>query len=112
MNNEQYNLELNYKNNKSPVLEYSDFHAKIMLKISVMQNIMIPLLTHFITKKKIDNKKIKTILLSAFDMLFQASDLVYNVELDSKIFETTSSNVTKNISNNLILWEMQTMAKC
>lgn len=109
MNNEQYNLELNYKNNKSPVLEYSDFHAKIMLKISVMQNIMIPLLTHFITKKKIDNKKIKTILLSAFDMLFQASDLVYNVELDSKIFETTSSNVTKNISNNLILWEMQTI---
>lgn len=109
MNNEQYNLELNYKNNKSPVLEYSDFHAKIMLKISVMQNMIIPLLTHFIHKKKIGQQQIKSILLEVFDMLFQAVNLVYGVNLDSKIFETTSSNVTKNISNNIILWDMQTI---
>ena len=107
MNMEQYNLDLNYKNNKSPVLEYNNFHAKIMLKISVMQNMMIPLLTHFITKKKIDQKRIKEVLIEAFDMLFQICDKIYNVDLESKIFETTSSNVTKNISNNIILWDMQ-----
>ena len=107
MNNEQYNLDLNYKNNKSPVLEYNNFHAKILLKVSVMQNMMIPLITHFITKKKIDPQNIKAVLLEAFDKLFKMSEKVYNVNLGSKIFETTSSNVTKNISNNSTLWDMQ-----
>jgi hypothetical protein len=107
MNNEQYNLDLNYKNNKSPVLEYNNFHAKILLKVSVMQNMMIPLITHFITKKKIDPQNIKAVLLEAFDKLFKMSEKVYNVNLGSKIFETTSSNVTKNISNNGTLWDMQ-----
>ena len=107
MNNEQYNLVLDYKNNKSPVLEYSNFHAKIMLKISVMQNMMIPLITHFITKRNIDQKDIRGILLKAFDLLFQISNEIYNVDIGSKIYETTSSNVTKNISNNSTLWEMQ-----
>lgn len=107
MNIEQYNLELNYHNKKSPVLEYSDFHAKIMLKISVMQNMMIPLITHFITKNRIDQQEIKTVLLKSFDLLFQATNIVYGVNLASKIYETTSSNVNKNISNNAVLWEMQ-----
>ena len=107
MNIEQYNLELNYKNNKSPVLEYNDFHAKIMLKISVMQNMMIPLLTHFITKKKIPQAEIKNVLLKAFDLLFQICNKIYNVDLGSKIYETTTSNVNKNMNNNGVLWDMQ-----
>ena len=107
MNIEQYNLELNYKNNKSPVLEYSDYHARILMKMSVMQNIMIPLLTHFIARNKIDGTKIKDILLKAFDMLFEITKSIYGVDLVSKIYETTSSNVIKNTTNNLTLWEMQ-----
>lgn len=106
---EQFSLDLNYKNNKSPVLEYSPFHAKIMLKVSVQQNMIIPLLTHFIVKKKYDPTETKNILLSTFDLLFQAADLIYGVDLNSKILETTSSNVEKNVSNNLTLWEMQTI---
>ena len=106
---EQFALDLNYKNNKSPVLEYSQFHAKIMLKVSVQQNMIIPLLTHFIVKKKYDPDATKSILLDTFDLLFQAADLIYGVDLNSKIFETTSSNVEKNVSNNLTLWEMQTI---
>lgn len=109
MNLEQYNLELNYKNNKSPVLEYSDFHAKIMLKVSVMQNMMIPLLTHFITKRKIPQIEIKHVLLKAFDLLFQICNKIYNVDLGSKIYETTTSNVSKNVNNNSVLWDMQTI---
>ena len=109
MNLEQFALDLNYKNNKSPVLEYSPFHAKIMLKVSVQQNMIIPLLTHFIVKKKYDQSQTKNILLDTFDLLFQAADLIYGVDLNSKIFETTSSNVEKNVSNNLTLWEMQTI---
>ena len=107
MNIEQYNLELNYKNNKSPVLEYTDFHAKIMLKISVMQNMIIPLVAHFIIKKKIPSTEVKTVLLKVFDLLFQASKMVYNIDLISKICETTFSNVIKNTNSNTILWDMQ-----
>lgn len=107
MNIEQYNLELNYKNNKSPVLEYSDYHAKILMKMSVMQNIMIPMLTHFIARNKIDGTKIKQVLLKAFDMLFKITNDIYKVDLVAKIFETTSSNVIKNTNNNATLWDMQ-----
>jgi hypothetical protein len=107
MNIEQYNLELNYKNNKSPVLEYTDYHAKIMLKISVMQNMMIPLLTHFILKKKIPADQIKNVLMRSFDLLLQASKMIYNIDLVSKICETTFSNVSKNTNSNSVLWDMQ-----
>jgi hypothetical protein len=107
MNNEQYHLELNYKNNKSPVLEYTDFHAKIMLKISVMQNMMIPIITHFIMKKRYNNNDVKNILLRSFDLLFQATKTIYNIDLVSKICETTFSNVTKNTNSNVVLWDMQ-----
>lgn len=109
MNIEQYNLNLNYKNNKSPVLEYSDFHAQLLLKISVMQNMMIPLITHFITKRKIDPKNVKYVLLKSFDLLFQITKVIYGVDLGSKIYETATSNVTKNVSNNSSLWDMQTI---
>ena len=107
MNMEQYNLELNYKNNKSPVLEYTDFHAKLMLKISIMQNMLIPLITHFIVKKNIVAAKVKDILLDIFDLLFQAVKMIYNIDLTAKICETTFSNVTKNTNSNPILWDMQ-----
>lgn len=107
MNMEQYNLELNYKNNKSPVLEYTDFHAKLMLKISIMQNMLIPLITHFIVKKNIPAIKVKDILLDVFDLLFQAVKMIYNIDLTAKICETTFSNVTKNTTSNPILWDMQ-----
>ena len=109
MNIEQYNLELDYKNSKNPVLEYSNYHAKILMKVSVMQNMMIPLLTHFITKKKINQEDIKVVLLRAFDMLFDMCEKMYHVNLASKIFETTTSNVVKSISNNATLWDMQTI---
>ncbi len=107
MNNEQYDLELNYKNNKSPVLEYTDAHAKILLKISVMENMMIPLITHYILKKKIPADKVKPTLMQAFDILLQMSKKLYNVDLAAKIIETTVSNVTKNTNSNQILWDMQ-----
>ena len=109
MNMEQYNLELNYTNNKSPVLEYSDYHARIMMKVSVMQKMIIPLLTQFVEKKKMNQQNIKDILLETFDLLFEAVIKVYNVDLGAKFYETTSSNVVKNITNNTTLWEMQTI---
>lgn len=107
MNLEQYNLELSYQNSKSPVLEYTNIHAKLLLKISVMQNMMIPLITHFIAKKKISALEVKNVLLRSFDMLFQATKMIYNIDLVSKIHETTFSNVTKNSVSNSILWDMQ-----
>jgi hypothetical protein len=68
---------------------------------------MIPLLTHFITKKKIPQAEIKNVLLKAFDLLFQICNKIYNVDLGSKIYETTTSNVNKNMNNNGVLWDMQ-----
>lgn len=106
---EQYNLELNYKNNKSPVLEYTDFHAQLLFKISVMQNMLIPLIIHFVTRNKMDSVSMKQLLLKIFDKLFVMTTQIYKVDLIAKIFETTFSNVVKNQNNNKTLWDMQSI---
>ena len=109
MNMEQYTLDdlEKYKNNRSPVLEYSDFHAKIMLKISVMQNMIIPIVSHFMSKKSLNQLEIEKIFLRAFDLLFQINEKIYNVNIAAKLYETAFSNVAKNVTSNSKLWEMQ-----
>ena len=58
MNNDNYALHLDekkYKNEKNPSLIYSDRHAKIILWMSLLMNMVIPLATHFIYINKIPN---------------------------------------------------------
>ena len=106
---DQFKLDLNYKNQKSPVLEYTNQHAKIMLKISFMQNIIIPMVCHFIMKKKIPADQVKAVLLQVFDPLFEISKETYGVDILSKLYETTISNVQKSVSSNIVLWEIQSI---
>lgn len=104
---DNYSEHLTYTNNKNPCLKYTDFHAMILMEISFIQNILIPLIMHFVHENKYNNDEIKRILMRCFDLIFVEMNNRYNVDMAAKLYETILSNVNRNINNNKILWDMQ-----
>lgn len=108
MNEDNYCLHLDlkkYKNDKNPSLQYSDRHAKILMWISLVINMMIPLLTHFAYMNKISN--VNEFLLEVFDMILKYADNTMGVDIYSKLYETAFSNISKNAKDNSLLWDVQ-----
>lgn len=104
---DNYTDHLTYTNIKNPCLEYNDYHARILMKISFIQNAIIPLIMQFVFIKNYSTSEIERILMRIFDLIFVDSNKQYHVDMIAKLFETVFSNVNKNISNNKRLWEMQ-----
>lgn len=102
MNNDNYDLHLTYRNKKNPVLQYSDVHAKMLMKISILMNAIIPLLCHFMYSRSILNSQ--DFLLEAYDMLMH---LFPGVDLYSKLYETAMSNVNRSAKKDSALWAVQ-----
>lgn len=105
MNDYNYSLNLGYyKNNKNPSLQYTDKHGKMLMEISVLMNMAIPLVTHYIHKKsKIYNTT--NLMLNVFDnIIYKFSS---DVDFDAKLYETSSSNTNKSKENHPILWSKQ-----
>lgn len=108
MNNDNYCLQLDlkkYKNDKNPSLQYTDRHARILMWISLVINMMIPLLTHYAYMNKIAN--VNEFLLTVFNMILKFVDSTMGVDIYSKLYETAYSNINKNSKNNSLLWDMQ-----
>lgn len=101
MNNDNYNLNLTYRNKKNPGLQYTDKHGGILMMISVLMNIIIPLLTHFIYVNKISNSN--NFLLQIFDILLN----MYDVDIYNKLYETSISNINRSGEAHSPLWDMQ-----
>ena len=104
MNFDNYTLTLDekkYKNEKNPSLIYSDRHAKIILWMSLLMNMVIPLATHFIYINKIQN--INEFLLWVFDSIIGMTD----VDIYNKFYETSSSNVNRSSKKHERLWNKQ-----
>lgn len=104
---DNYHDHLMYRNIKNPCLEYNDFHAKILMKISFIQNAVIPLIMQFVYVKNYSTAEIERILMRAFDLIFVDCYKKFHVDMIAKLFETVFSNVNKNVSNNKTLWDMQ-----
>lgn len=102
MNQDNYNLDLSYKNTKNPGLQYTNKHGLILMEISVFQIIFIPIIAHFIFVKKI--KDIKYFLLKMFELI---TDQYASVDIINKLYETTLSTVAKNADAHPVLWNMQ-----
>ena len=103
MNEENYSLTLAYRNNRNPVLQYTENHAKVMMRASVLMNIVIPLITHFMYVKKIENTQ--AFILEVFDFIL--TNLCDGVDIISKLYETATTNIGKNANDHAGLWEMQ-----
>ena len=100
MNRDNYSLSLKYKNKKDPALQYTNKHGYLMMEMSLMMNLIIPLLTHFIYVKKINDTN--KFLLEAFDIIISQ----FNMDLYSKLYETSLTNINKDRDNNPI-WSKQ-----
>ena len=108
MNEDNYILNLDQKRSsvdkiKTPSLQYTDKHGKILMEISLLMNMFIPLLVHYMSKRQIVH--VKDFLLRAFDMIF----IKYEDEVDvySKLYETSISSINKNADTHSVLWSMQ-----
>ena len=76
-------------------------HGRIMMKISVLMNVMIPLMCHFMYARGINNST--EFILSVYDLLIDQFDIdVYN-----KLYETAISNVLRTAKRNQGIWNMQ-----
>lgn len=99
---ENYQLDLEYTNKKNPALQYTDKHAMLLLKISLLMNMMIPILCHFLTVRRIH---------STIDFLLEIYDDLLHVDPDidiyQKLYETALTNVQRAEKKNPIIFAKQ-----
>lgn len=100
-----YSLELSYKSANNPQLQYTDQDAKALMKLSIMMNLTIPLITHFAYTKKVPD--IDEFLMDVYDWILYSQEFLSNVNITSKLYETSISNVKRNVKNNAVIWAKQ-----
>lgn len=100
---DNYKLHLNYVNKKNPSLQYTDRHAKLLLRMSLLADLEIPILTDYAYMHKIDN--IDDYLLSAFDDVLHR----YPEDIYSKLYDTAYTNTIQNEKNNQLVWNKQSI---
>ena len=104
MNEDNYQLNLDerqYRNDKNPALQYDDRHAKLLMWMSLLMNMIIPLSTHFAFIKNVDD--IDKFLLEIFEVITDLTD----IDIVSKLYETSNSNITQNRKSHQLLWDCQ-----
>ena len=99
-----YRLNLNNgKRTNNVSLQYTDYHAILLLNFSMMQKLVIPVLAHFITQNKYKINQVNTIFMEFYYRLF---DMFKSINIVAKLYETVMSSVKKSMRKNK-LWEMQ-----
>lgn len=104
MNEDNYNLDLdekNYRNDKNPALQYGDKHAKALMWMSLLMNMVIPLATHYILIRNIQD--VDEFLLEVFENIMSATD----IDMISKLYETSNSNILRNAKSHQGLFMQQ-----
>ena len=102
MNEYNYSIPLVAKKGKSIAsLQYVTKHGKILMMMSLLMCMSIPLICHFIYENRIDY--VDTLILRAFDEIL---DMSY-VDIASKFYETSHTEVCKNYNIHTGLWKMQ-----
>jgi len=99
---DNYQLDLEYSNKKNPALQYTDKHAMLLLKISLLMNMMIPLLCHFLTVRKI--RSTIDFLMEIYDDLLHINP---DVDIYAKLYETALTNVSRMEKKNPIIFAKQ-----
>ena len=98
---ENYRLNLNYKSRTSPSLQYTNNHAMLLMKISVQMNQIIPLLCHFMYRRKVQNTN---------EFLFEIYDKLIEhpyIDIYGKLYETAYSNIMSSVKGHSVIWGKQ-----
>lgn len=101
MTEHNYSLVLSYRSANNPQLQYTDKHAKALMEISIMMNLCIPLITHFAYMRRV--QEIDEFIMDIYDYIIYAPPF-QDMNIPSKLFETTISNVVKNEKSNPGMW--------
>ena len=62
---------------------------------------------HWCWDRKYNVTQVKSVLMRCFDLVFMDIKNCYNVDMAAKLYETITTNVSKNVTNNRVLWDMQ-----
>ena len=104
MNEDNYSLKLNYKNNSNQALQYNDTHGRIFMEISVFMNMLIPLISHFVYKEKMtSSQEIDELFHTIYQFLFDR--YIDTVDLKAKLFETANTTIARDQRSNKDLWD-------
>ena len=98
---DNYMLNLNYENPRSPSLQYTNEHAKILFRISLLMDLCIPLLTNFAYQHHVEN--IDDFLMLFYDRIIY----LYPVNIYGKLYETAYTNIYTNQKTNQGIWDKQ-----
>lgn len=104
MNEDNYNLNLDskhYKHDKNAALIYTDRHAKMLMWVSLMMNMCIPLITHYVYVYKVPD--VNSFILHVFSSIF----MMLPINMYNKLCETSITNIQKNSTRNEVLWNKQ-----
>lgn len=110
---DNYYIDLNYKNKSNEGLQYSNTHGKYFMEISHFMNILIPLIMHFIYKNKIMVKeKIDELIYEIFNWLFEKYvdvDAMQKrglkpVDMCAKLYETAITTMQSHCKSNKGIW--------
>lgn len=99
-----YSLQLSYKSINNPQLQYTDEHAKALLHMSLLMNLCIPLITHFAYMTRVQD--IDEFILDIYDNILYYPEFA-SVDIPSKLYQTSISNVNRNAKNNAAIWNHQ-----
>ena len=102
MTRDNYKLTLSYSNKKNPSLQYTDEHAILILKISILMNMMIPLLCHFMKVRRI--RGTTDFLMEIYSTLLHINP---DIDIYAKLYETAITNVERVARKNIALFDRQ-----
>lgn len=104
--NDNYQMNLSSNNNKTPNLQFHNYHAKILYEISLFMNMYIPLAMHYMYIHGIrQSADVKKFMLRLFDMCNTKYELERNIDIYNKIYETALSVVNKSKNTDKTLWD-------
>lgn len=92
-------LEANKKEKYAEALEFTNEHARIMMKISMSMKIMVPVVFHYINR---NNLYKRVSLFSFYEKLFYMFD--EHVNIYNKLLITTQAKIKRHTSHNSLLW--------
>lgn len=105
MNDDNYiPLQKEYKYKNKPGLEYNDEHCKYMFYLSVLQIMIIPVISHYAQVNHIT--KIDDFLLQMYDVILYMKDA--SIDIYNKFYETVRTTTDHNVATNPI-WKQQSI---
>lgn len=110
---QNYQLDLNYKNKANEGLQYSNRHGKYFMEMSLFMNMLIPLIMHFVFRNRImSTEKVNDLIFEIYNWLFEqyvdpvsmARRGLQPADMYAKLYETASTTMKSHYKSNKILW--------